>query len=34
MRQFYVTEGDTSSKKEKIAYPKLALCLSALAAMW
>ncbi|WP_173399928.1 hypothetical protein [Vibrio owensii] len=26
MRKYYVTEGYTTSKKEKIAYPKLALC--------
>ncbi|HDM8134386.1 TPA: hypothetical protein P0E15_003949 [Vibrio harveyi] len=26
MRKYYVTEGDTTSNKEKIAYPKLALC--------
>ncbi|MDA0384675.1 hypothetical protein [Vibrio owensii] len=26
MRKYYVTEGDTTSKKENIAYPKLALC--------
>jgi hypothetical protein len=26
MRKHYTTEGDTTSKKEKIAYPKLVLC--------
>jgi hypothetical protein len=26
MKKHYVTEGDTTSKKNKVAYPKLALC--------
>ncbi|MCE7536408.1 hypothetical protein [Aliivibrio fischeri] len=26
MRKFYTTEGNTSSKKQKEAYPILALC--------
>jgi hydrogenase maturation factor HypF (carbamoyltransferase family) len=26
MRKFYVVEGDTNAKKQKLAYPKLALC--------
>ncbi|MGF1694484.1 hypothetical protein L4D20_11450 [Vibrio kyushuensis] len=26
MRKKYVTEGDISSKKSKLAYPKLVLC--------
>ncbi|WP_171052527.1 hypothetical protein [Vibrio rotiferianus] len=26
MRKIYVTEGDSSSKKGKVAYPKLVLC--------
>ncbi|WP_175477648.1 hypothetical protein [Vibrio rotiferianus] len=26
MRKFYVTEGNINAKKQKLAYPKLALC--------
>lgn len=26
MRKYYTIEGDTTSKKGKVAYPKLALC--------
>ncbi|MEZ9926234.1 hypothetical protein AB4402_00625 [Vibrio breoganii] len=26
MRKYYTVEGDTSSKKQKVAYPKMALC--------
>jgi ribosomal protein S27AE len=26
MRKYYIVEGDTSAKKQKLAYPKLALC--------
>ncbi|WP_174238930.1 hypothetical protein [Vibrio taketomensis] len=26
MRKFYVVEGDINAKKQKLAYPKLALC--------
>ena len=26
MRKVYVTEGDKNAKKQKLAYPKLALC--------
>lgn len=26
MRKYYTTEGDSTAKKAKLAYPKLALC--------